>query len=172
MMNCESLGMSFGAYQVYFLLHPSSPVLFDRHGRLQGIVVGVAAAPSLPLAVEGHARRLIAEAVSHKNLVMAVLKYLDLKTRTDNLQIALATQLVSAFISEHAAKNSQAGKLVGCGGDESDLVSDTDEMNITTNHLYLRDQLLTCQSFSGHELAALNDQILSHFSKCFGADNA
>ncbi|XP_057966398.1 serine/threonine-protein kinase ATR [Malania oleifera] len=37
-------------------------------GRLQGIVVGVAAAPSLPLAVEGQARRLIAEAVSHKNL--------------------------------------------------------------------------------------------------------
>ncbi|KAL9238429.1 hypothetical protein vseg_012850 [Gypsophila vaccaria] len=36
--------------------------------RLQGIVVGVAAAPSLPLAVEGQARRLIAEAVSHKNL--------------------------------------------------------------------------------------------------------
>ncbi|KAL2937004.1 Serine/threonine-protein kinase ATR [Bienertia sinuspersici] len=36
--------------------------------RLQGIVVGVAAAPSLPLAVEGQARRLIAEAVSHRNL--------------------------------------------------------------------------------------------------------
>ncbi|XP_021753008.1 serine/threonine-protein kinase ATR-like isoform X1 [Chenopodium quinoa] len=36
--------------------------------RLQGIVVGVAAAPSLPLAVEGQARRLTAEAVSHKNL--------------------------------------------------------------------------------------------------------
>ncbi|GLT42972.1 hypothetical protein SLA2020_169490 [Shorea laevis] len=36
--------------------------------RLQGVVVGVGAAPSLPLAVEGQARRLIAEAVSHKNL--------------------------------------------------------------------------------------------------------
>ncbi|XP_027365272.1 serine/threonine-protein kinase ATR [Abrus precatorius] len=36
--------------------------------RLEGVVVGVAAAPSLPLAVEGQARRLIAEAVSHKNL--------------------------------------------------------------------------------------------------------
>ncbi|KAI3815576.1 hypothetical protein L1987_15248 [Smallanthus sonchifolius] len=36
--------------------------------RLQGIVVGVGAAPSLPLAVEGQVRRLIAEAVSHKNL--------------------------------------------------------------------------------------------------------
>ncbi|XP_072968879.1 serine/threonine-protein kinase ATR [Typha angustifolia] len=36
--------------------------------RLQGVVVGVAAAPSLPLAVEGQVRRLIAEAVSHKNL--------------------------------------------------------------------------------------------------------
>ncbi|PHT64079.1 Serine/threonine-protein kinase ATR [Capsicum annuum] len=36
--------------------------------RLQGIVVGVGAAPSLPLAVEGQARRLIAEAVSHRNL--------------------------------------------------------------------------------------------------------
>ncbi|KAF6176279.1 hypothetical protein GIB67_023570 [Kingdonia uniflora] len=36
--------------------------------RLQGIVVGVGAAPSLPLSVEGQARRLIADAVSHKNL--------------------------------------------------------------------------------------------------------
>ncbi|XAR72671.1 Non-specific serine/threonine protein kinase [Bertholletia excelsa] len=36
--------------------------------RLQGVVVGVGAAPSLPLAVEGQARRLIGEAVSHKNL--------------------------------------------------------------------------------------------------------
>ena len=36
--------------------------------RLQGVVVGVNAAPSLPLSVEGQARRLIAEAVSHKNL--------------------------------------------------------------------------------------------------------
>ncbi|XP_010266921.1 PREDICTED: serine/threonine-protein kinase ATR isoform X2 [Nelumbo nucifera] len=36
--------------------------------RLQGVVVGVGAAPSLPLAVEGQAQRLIAEAVSHKNL--------------------------------------------------------------------------------------------------------
>ncbi|KAI3955847.1 hypothetical protein MKW98_006207 [Papaver atlanticum] len=36
--------------------------------RLQGIVVGVGAAPSLPLGVEGQARRLIAEAVSHDNL--------------------------------------------------------------------------------------------------------
>ncbi|KAK9109353.1 hypothetical protein Sjap_017413 [Stephania japonica] len=36
--------------------------------RLQGVVVGVGAAPSLPLAVEGQARRLIAEAVSHSNL--------------------------------------------------------------------------------------------------------
>ncbi|OWM80452.1 serine/threonine-protein kinase ATR isoform X2 [Punica granatum] len=36
--------------------------------RLQGVVVGVGAAPSLPLAVEGQARRLIAEAVSLKNL--------------------------------------------------------------------------------------------------------
>ncbi|KAE8721412.1 Serine/threonine-protein kinase ATR [Hibiscus syriacus] len=34
--------------------------------RLQGVLVGVGAAPSLPLAVEG--QRLIAEAVSHKNL--------------------------------------------------------------------------------------------------------
>ncbi|XVE93918.1 hypothetical protein REPUB_Repub01dG0235600 [Reevesia pubescens] len=38
--------------------------------RLQGVVVGVGAAPSLPLAVEGQARRLIAGAVSHKNLGM------------------------------------------------------------------------------------------------------
>ncbi|WJX54421.1 non-specific serine/threonine protein kinase [Trifolium repens] len=36
--------------------------------RLEGVLVGVGAAPSLPLAVEGQARRLIAEVVSHKNL--------------------------------------------------------------------------------------------------------
>ncbi|CAL9149410.1 serine/threonine-protein kinase ATR isoform X2 [Musa acuminata AAA Group] len=36
--------------------------------RLQGIVVGVGAAPSLPLAVEGQAQRLIDEAISLKNL--------------------------------------------------------------------------------------------------------
>jgi serine/threonine-protein kinase ATR len=36
--------------------------------RLQGVVVGVGAAPSLPLSVEGQAHRLIAEAVSHTNL--------------------------------------------------------------------------------------------------------
>ncbi|KAL8556534.1 hypothetical protein ACS0TY_004111 [Phlomoides rotata] len=36
--------------------------------RLRGVVVGVGAAPSLPLAVEGQARRLIAEAVNLKNL--------------------------------------------------------------------------------------------------------
>ncbi|KAL6873568.1 hypothetical protein ACP4OV_013650 [Aristida adscensionis] len=37
-------------------------------GRLQGVVVGVNASPSLPLSVEGQARRLIAEAVSLSNL--------------------------------------------------------------------------------------------------------
>ncbi|CAL5040806.1 unnamed protein product [Urochloa decumbens] len=36
--------------------------------RLEGVVVGVKAAPSLPLSVEGQARRLIAEAVSLSNL--------------------------------------------------------------------------------------------------------
>ncbi|GBG70226.1 hypothetical protein CBR_g6357 [Chara braunii] len=36
--------------------------------RLQGAIVGVGAAPSLPLSVEGQAHRLIAEAVSHQNL--------------------------------------------------------------------------------------------------------
>lgn len=36
--------------------------------RLQGVVVGVGAAPSLPLSVEGQVHRLIAEAVSHDNL--------------------------------------------------------------------------------------------------------
>ncbi|KAJ0077184.1 hypothetical protein Patl1_35864 [Pistacia atlantica] len=36
--------------------------------RLQGVAVGVGAAPSLPSGVEGQARRLIAEAVSHRNL--------------------------------------------------------------------------------------------------------
>ncbi|KAF9600434.1 hypothetical protein IFM89_009349 [Coptis chinensis] len=58
--------------------HKSSGVEVDKphaqraigniEARLQGIVVGVGAAPSLPLAVEGQARRLIAEAVSHENL--------------------------------------------------------------------------------------------------------
>jgi serine/threonine-protein kinase ATR len=36
--------------------------------RLQGVLVGVKASPSLPLSVEGQARRLIAEAVSLNNL--------------------------------------------------------------------------------------------------------
>ncbi|CAM6089350.1 unnamed protein product [Calypogeia fissa] len=36
--------------------------------RLEGVVVGVAAAPSLPLSVEGQVHRLIAEAVSLENL--------------------------------------------------------------------------------------------------------
>jgi serine/threonine-protein kinase ATR len=36
--------------------------------RLRGVVVGVGAAPSLPLSVEGQAHRLISEAVSHTNL--------------------------------------------------------------------------------------------------------
>ena len=36
--------------------------------RLQGVVVGVGAAPSLPLSVEGQVHRLILEAVSHDNL--------------------------------------------------------------------------------------------------------
>ncbi|GER42368.1 serine/threonine-protein kinase ATR [Striga asiatica] len=40
----------------------------NMEARLQGVVVGVGAAPSLPLAVEGQALRLIAEAVSLKNL--------------------------------------------------------------------------------------------------------
>lgn len=38
------------------------------NARLQGVVVGVKASPSLPLSVEGQARRLIAEAVSLNNL--------------------------------------------------------------------------------------------------------
>ncbi|KAK6118684.1 hypothetical protein DH2020_047597 [Rehmannia glutinosa] len=42
--------------------------------RLQGVVVGVGAAPSLPLAVEGQARRLITEAVSLKNLGKMMMK--------------------------------------------------------------------------------------------------
>ena len=36
--------------------------------RLEGVVVGVGAAPSLPLSPAGQARRLIEEAVSHDNL--------------------------------------------------------------------------------------------------------
>ncbi|KAJ0077574.1 hypothetical protein Patl1_35888 [Pistacia atlantica] len=43
-------------------------VISNIQARLQGFVVGVGAAPSLPLGVEGQARRLIAEAVSHRNL--------------------------------------------------------------------------------------------------------
>ena len=36
--------------------------------RLEGVVVGVGAAPSLPLSCQGQARRLIEEAVSRSNL--------------------------------------------------------------------------------------------------------
>ncbi|KAJ7539120.1 hypothetical protein O6H91_11G077400 [Diphasiastrum complanatum] len=42
--------------------------LANIEARLQGVVVGVGAAPSLPLSVEGQAHRLIAEAVSLENL--------------------------------------------------------------------------------------------------------
>ncbi|KAH7278933.1 hypothetical protein KP509_38G065100 [Ceratopteris richardii] len=42
--------------------------LSNIKARLQGIVVGVGAAPSLPLSVEGQAQQLITEAVSHENL--------------------------------------------------------------------------------------------------------
>eukprot|EP00897_Mesotaenium_endlicherianum_P000569 jgi/Mesen1/10512/ME000083S10013 len=42
--------------------------LGNIEARLQGVVVGVGAAPSLPLSVEGQAHRLIAEAVAHENL--------------------------------------------------------------------------------------------------------
>ncbi|MCO5595170.1 hypothetical protein L7F22_049209 [Adiantum nelumboides] len=42
--------------------------LVNIKARLQGVVVGVGAAPSLPLSVEGQAHQLIAEAVSHENL--------------------------------------------------------------------------------------------------------
>ena len=42
--------------------------LASIEARLQGVVVGVGAAPSLPLSVEGQVHRLIAEAVSLENL--------------------------------------------------------------------------------------------------------
>ncbi|MCD7463303.1 hypothetical protein HAX54_050313 [Datura stramonium] len=59
--------------------------------RLQGIVVGVGAAPSLPLAVEGQARRLIAEAVSHKNLgkIYSLRLWLDSGWQVDSMTIFL-----------------------------------------------------------------------------------
>ena len=37
-------------------------------GRLKGVSIGVSAMPSLPLSVEGHAHRLIEEAVDKENL--------------------------------------------------------------------------------------------------------
>ncbi len=40
----------------------------DRAGRLKGVSIGVSAMPSLPLSVEGHAHRLIEEAVDKENL--------------------------------------------------------------------------------------------------------
>ncbi|CAB4290922.1 unnamed protein product [Prunus armeniaca] len=57
-------GLGITGYEGIFLKRAISNI----EARLQGVVVGVGAAPSLPLAVEGQARRLIAEAVSHKNL--------------------------------------------------------------------------------------------------------
>lgn len=51
-----------------FLLFNFQRAISNIEARLQGVVVGVGAAPSLPLAVEGQARRLISEAVSLKNL--------------------------------------------------------------------------------------------------------
>ncbi|WJX75824.1 non-specific serine/threonine protein kinase [Trifolium repens] len=46
----------------------SQRAISNIEARLEGVLVGVGVAPSLPLAVEGQARRLIAEVVSHKNL--------------------------------------------------------------------------------------------------------
>jgi serine/threonine-protein kinase ATR len=37
-------------------------------GRLSGTLLGVSSAPSLPLSVEGHVQRLVAEAVDKDNL--------------------------------------------------------------------------------------------------------
>lgn len=60
---------SFKQITVVIIYHGFYQRAFSNiEARLQGVVVGVGAAPSLPLAVEGQARRLIAEAVSHKNL--------------------------------------------------------------------------------------------------------
>nr|GEW19318.1 serine/threonine-protein kinase ATR [Tanacetum cinerariifolium] len=62
-------GLGITGYEGTFLKNPHAQrAISNIEARLQGIVVGVGAAPSLPLAVEGQARRLIAEAVSHKNL--------------------------------------------------------------------------------------------------------
>ena len=55
---------------------PTKPVRFDADaavgsaaaGRLKGVNIGVHAMPSLPLSVEGHAHRLIEEAVDKENL--------------------------------------------------------------------------------------------------------
>ena len=41
---------------------------FGIPGRLKGVSIGVSAMPSLPLSVEGHAHRLIEEAVDKENL--------------------------------------------------------------------------------------------------------
>lgn len=60
--------LSYSADFYFFLILKFQLAISNIEARLQGIVVGVLAAPSLPLGVEGQARRLIAEAVSHKNL--------------------------------------------------------------------------------------------------------
>lgn len=54
-------------YASFVFLHVQK-ALSDIDSRLQGIVVGVGAAPSLPLSVEGQANQLILEATSLDNL--------------------------------------------------------------------------------------------------------
>ena len=46
----------------------SRDALAKIRSRLEGVVVGVGAAPSLPLSPAGQARRLIEEAMNHDNL--------------------------------------------------------------------------------------------------------
>jgi serine/threonine-protein kinase ATR len=51
------------------LTHPQAKdALATIDGRLCGTLLGVYSQPSLPLSVEGHAARLIAEAVDKENL--------------------------------------------------------------------------------------------------------
>lgn len=59
-------------------LLPAAPL---RRSRLEGVVVGVGAAPSLPLSTAGQARRLIEEAVSLENLSKMYIWWMPVRRR-------------------------------------------------------------------------------------------
>lgn len=58
----------FSSLKALSTFHIFQKAISNIKARLEGIMVGVGAAPSLPLSIEGQAQRLIEEAISLENL--------------------------------------------------------------------------------------------------------